>query len=55
MGRLEEPQILLDMLWLALDVSFVAEAGWIPEQLRSTRRDGTGGASSEDRRPILFG
>lgn len=32
-GRLEEPQILLDMLWLALEVSSVAGAEWIPQQL----------------------
>lgn len=60
MGRLEEPQILLDMLRLPLDVSFGAGAGCIPRQLCSTHRDGTGGdgvagASREDRRSILFG
>lgn len=49
MGRLEEPQILLDMLWLALDVSFVAGAGWIPQQLCSTCQDGTGGAGMAGR------
>lgn len=55
MGRLEEPQILLDMLWLALDVPFVAGAGWIPRQLCCTRRAGTGGAgvAGASRRPVL--
>lgn len=57
MGRLEVPQILLDMLWLSLDVLFVAGAGWIPQQLCSTRREGTGGAgmAAASRRPMMFG